>query len=244
MKAIFFSLFIFGSAVIFCQQYHFNQHEVSTDLLRMNPTKLYRYKNELLFICTREGLIAFDGKKHDILLRGDGGIEEPTTFFHDGHQIWIGYSDGGIFILKNFKLTPWLMPEGWPKTKITGIGKDNLGQMWFATYGEGVFVFSNNKWLNFDTSDGLAGIDIYNLVSDKTGKIYVATDNGLQWCMYKQGKKKVKKLTLQANPISNEIITTMKIDDYHNKLYIGTFQKGLWVYDIKTENIEIGRAHV
>lgn len=236
MKILFlFFCFIFASD-LYSQNYHFNQHEVSTDLLRMNPTSIFRYKNELIFIGTKEGLIAYDGKKHDVLLRKDGGTQEPSSFFHDGNYLWIGYADGGIFRLVDFKLQSWLIPEGWPKTKITGIGKDNSGQMWFSTYGEGLYVYANDVLYNFNTDDGLEGNDIYNLVTDNTGKIYAGTDNGLIVCQFEKEKKIIEKpFFLSAMP--NEIITSLHLDEINNKLYIGTFENGLWMYDFQTKKV-------
>lgn len=232
---ILFLCFIFASD-LYSQNYHFNQHEVSTDLLRMNPSSIFRYKNELLFIGTKEGLIAFDGKKHDVMVREDGGNQEPSSYFHDGEYLWIGYSDGGIFRLVDFKLKPWEIAEGWPKSKITGIGKDNIGQMWFSTYGEGLYVYAKEVLYNFNTDDGLEGNDIYNLVVDNAGKIFAGTDHGLIVCRFENEKKIIEKSTfLSAMP--NEIITSLHLDQLDNKLYIGTFENGLWMYDFETKKV-------
>ena len=68
-------LFCLISWTLTSQKYHFNQHEVSTDLLRMNPTLVYRYQNDLMYIGTKEGLVIYDGNIHKIYQRPDQGSQ-------------------------------------------------------------------------------------------------------------------------------------------------------------------------
>jgi len=232
MKKKFLFIFILFPLALHSQYFHFSQHEVSTDLLRMNPTSIFRHNNELLFIGTKEGIIVFDGKKHDILQRNDKGSQEASSYFFDGQFIWVGFADGGIFLVENYKLKPWIIQEGWPKVKITGICKDKDGQMWFSTYGEGLYVYSHGTLYNINQDDGLKNNDIYSIVSDANGNIYAGTDNGLISCHFENEKKTISK-PISGNSIPDDIITALYMDAGSNKMYAGTFENGLWVHDLQ-----------
>ncbi|HMR87986.1 MAG TPA: hypothetical protein PKD51_07525 [Saprospiraceae bacterium] len=136
-------LFCLISWTLTSQKYHFNQHEVSTDLLRMNPTTICRYQNDLLYIGTKEGLVIYDGNIHKIYQRSDQGSQEVTSLYYDKNILWVGYEDGAIFQFFKSSLHPWTIDEGWPKSKIINIFFTPKNQLWVATYGEGVYVYED-----------------------------------------------------------------------------------------------------
>ncbi len=230
------SILIFNSTA--AQQYHFYQHEVSTDLLRMNPSSLFRHKHGMLYIGTREGVIAYDGNTHQTLLRNDGGNQEATTFFHDGNLLWIGYADGAIYTLQEHVLRPWNIPEGWPKEKITGLCRDRKQQLWISTYGEGLYVYAGETLYNLNEDDGLPGKDIYALATDDNGLVYAGTDAGLISCRFENGKKEIASPAWKSI-LPNDIITSLKMDTETKKLYIGTFEHGVWMHDFTTRETKL-----
>jgi hypothetical protein len=126
-------LFCLISWTLTSQKHHFNQHEVSTDLLRMNPTLLYRYQNDLMYIGTKEGLVIYDGNIHKIYQRPDQGSQEVTALYYEKNILWIGYEDGAIFQFYKNGIHPWVIDEGWPKSKITDIFFTANNQLWLAT---------------------------------------------------------------------------------------------------------------
>ena len=57
------------------------------------------------------------------------------------------------------------------------VAQDNT--IWVGTWGAGVSHFSNNKWQNLTTDNGLAGNIVYSLIEDKQGAFWFGTNHGV-----------------------------------------------------------------
>ncbi|MBK9733472.1 MAG: hypothetical protein IPO92_00315 [Saprospiraceae bacterium] len=224
------------STTVFGQQYHFNHHEISTDLVRSNPSVVYRHKTDFVFIASSEGLLKYDGIKHKVILRNDSGSNKVRSLFQDNHTLWIGYEDGAIYTYVNDMLTPWVIPEGWPNAPITSILRDISGLIWIATYGEGLYIYDNKTLYNIDADDGLLSTDIYTMVAMKDGRIFVGTDAGIQECGFKNNQKLILSPAF-SSALKNDIITVLQSTHDGSKLYVGTYEHGLWLADLRTNHL-------
>jgi ligand-binding sensor domain-containing protein/uncharacterized membrane-anchored protein YhcB (DUF1043 family) len=225
-------LLLLWSVNTFAQQYHFTQYEISNELLRKNPTCLLRNQNNALYIGTKEGLMNFDGLNLALYLRKDNAKQHVTALYHDGSMLWVGYDDGAIYQLADFQLHPWKIKEGWPKSKITGIIRNKKGQYWISTYGEGIYIYADDVLYNVDTDDGLESKDIYSITSDKYGNIYAATDGGIFQCQFVNGKKIIRKLTV--NPaLDSDILQKLSYDHLRHVLYATSYENGIWQIDLQ-----------
>ena len=230
-------LFCFIFSTVIGQKYHFNQHEVSTDLLRMNPTTIYRYQNDLLYIGTKEGLVIYDGNIHKIYTRSDQGSSEVTSLFYDKNLLWVGYEDGAIYQFSNNALTPWVIDEGWSKSKITAIFVNAKNQLWIATYGEGIYVFDDQILYNIDEDDGLSSNEIYAAVGTKEQGVLIATDRGIQEVNFDHGKKSISTPPFSKS-IPNDVITSLHISKSGKNLGLGTFKSGVWEIDLGGKKVK------
>ncbi len=71
-------------------------------------------------------------------------------------------------------------PRGLNKDADIGFGiHDKEGNIWFGTYGEGVFKFDGKTFTNYTMNEGLNSNTIYSIVEDKEGNIWVGTNKGL-----------------------------------------------------------------
>lgn len=199
-----------------------------------------------------KGLYRFDGLFYQPIILADTFAHATVTaLFEANGMIWAGFSNGRIGhvpIAGNFppvlsgdaeaekkyapQLELWQIEEGLPTEKITAIAEDTTGACWFGTYGEGLYVWKNNRLYQFNMADdGLASNDIYALASDGTGRIWAATDAGISLCsMPEMGKKRVMNLS-RKDGLPDEIITTL-IPDQRGNMWIGTQEKGVCRYDI------------
>ena len=216
------------------QSYYFNQHEISTDLLRFTPELLHRHENGFVFIGTDDGVLQYDGNSYEKISRTDGKNETITCFFEQKDEIWIGCEDGSICRYVGNNFVPWEIPEGWPKAKITSILRDENDYLWIATYGEGVYVYADNILYNIDKDDGLKSDDIYQMVTVNKSKIIVATDFGLQELGF-INKVKTVHTPGYTSSIPQDICTVLTVNKTQNILYIGTFENGIWKVDISTQ---------
>ena len=81
------------------------------------------------------------------------------------------------------------LPDGQGKsfTNITGkvssarffsVLEDSKGNLWFGSIGSGVFLYDGKSFRNFTTNAGLAGNGVTCIYEDKTGNIWLGTEDG------------------------------------------------------------------
>ncbi|MBC7776896.1 MAG: histidine kinase [Phycisphaerae bacterium] len=201
-----------------------------------------------------KGLFRFDGLSFQpIGLADTFSNASVTALFESQGRIWAGFSNGAIGhvpIAGNFPpaltgdveaekkyaphLSLWQIEEGLPKQKITAFAEDKSGGCWFGTYGEGLYVWKNNRLYQFNVADdGLASNDIYALATDAQGRIWAATDAGISICtMPEMGKKHLQNLSI-TNGLPDEIVTALVADKQGN-IWVGTHEKGVLCFDAAT----------
>lgn len=71
-------------------------------------------------------------------------------------------------------------PQGLNKDADIGFGiQDINGNIWFGSYGEGVFKYDGKSFTNYTMNEGLNSNTTYSIVVDKEGNIWVGTNKGL-----------------------------------------------------------------
>jgi ligand-binding sensor domain-containing protein len=65
---------------------------------------------------------------------------------------------------------------------VHGIVQDKYGNLWFATTGEGVYVYDGKLFRQFTTTHGMNSNTIWCILEDKEGKIWIGKDAGV--CVY------------------------------------------------------------
>ena len=104
------------------------------------------------------------------------GIEAP-----DG-SIWVG-GEEGILHLRNDSLSHFTFPD--IKISVKDISKDNEGNVWIATDGEGILkcMFNNKNELElvrqFTEKDGLASLHYLSILADQEDNIWAGSSMGL-----------------------------------------------------------------
>ncbi len=207
-----------------------------------------------LWCGAHKGLFRFDGLTFQSIGLADTFAKASVTaLFESKGLIWAGFSNGAIGhvpIAGNFPpaltgdadaekkyaphLSLWQIEEGLPKQKITAFAEDKSGGCWFGTYGEGLYVWKNNRLYQFNADDdGLASNDVYALATDTLGRIWAATDAGISLCaMPEMGKKQVQNLGI-AEGLPDEIVTALLADKQGN-IWAGTQEKGILRFDATT----------
>lgn len=153
--------------------------------------------------------------------------------YFDGGEVWIG----GISLNKGIGgITKWEKQKNkWQYFEaqfINGIAKDdvlsisgNQNFIAFAThYGITLFDKKKSKWKTFTMLDGLESEIVRDVLIIKN-KIYIATDNGLNWI--ELPSKRIKGLS--GTQIDNVQIN--QLAQYKNKIYAVT-ELGLYSIDI------------
>jgi hypothetical protein len=57
--------------------------------------------------------------------------------------------------------------------------EDSDGNLWFCSYGEGLYKYDGKLFVHFGMEQGLNSKTIYSILQDKTGNVWVGTNKGL-----------------------------------------------------------------
>ena len=98
------------------------------------------------------------------------------------------------------------------------VDKDNV--KWFGTWGAGIARFDGKRWTNFTHREGLAGNFVSDIVVDREGALWVATDGGAG--LFRKGSW--QKFTTADGLIDNSVFS-VAVDGVGNK-WFGT-QSGI-----------------
>lgn len=190
---------------------------------------------------TNQEIIELNKNKENILKSNPNSLwffAGGGAFFYDQNQLVylpIGKIEADIKSSQNSsnKLS---------RFSVYSILKDSKGNIWFGTQAEGVCRFDgkNFTWFN---EKGLAGPAVLCLFEDKKGNIWFGNNGaGL---FYYDGKT-LKNFTQEKNLENKEYSTTGESkpntlaciysinEDNKGKLWIGTVDNGVWIYDGKT----------
>ncbi len=100
-----------------------------------------------------------------------------SLFFDSKDNLWI-CSDKGIW-LYNSNLTNISKKYNLGITYILQAAEDKRGNIWFATYTDGLLKFDGDTFTVVDASKGLISDNIYSVISDDNGNIWAGTQNGV-----------------------------------------------------------------
>ena len=220
------------------QEPRFIQHNIGDENAGLAIHTIIQDNQCMLWLGTASGLARYDGSAwHPVPLGDPDSAYVVSALFEDAsHRIWIGTSSGKIFYLDKFrKMHPFEVEEGHPQKSISAIVQDTHGNIWFATYGEGAYVYTGSRLYNFDQDDGLSGEDIYTMISTPAGEVWLGTDDGISICTFEKESKSIKKLGLKDG-LPDQIITALKADQQGN-VWIGTFEFGVVFFDAASRQI-------
>jgi len=235
--------FLSWVADAYAQEPGFFQHDLGNAYAGITINTMLQDQNCMLWLGTDLGLARYDGVTwHPIELRSGEPVKVVSLAEDRQRRIWVGTESGEIFFLDQARhLHPFNIDEGHPKKPITGIVEDTSGQIWFATYGEGAYVYSHDRLYNFNMDDQLSGNDIYSMVATPDGAVWMGTDDGISICRFHRGgdeaeeQKDVQRIGLQDG-LPDQIVKSLEADESGN-VYIGTFESGMIWYDHQQQKI-------
>lgn len=220
---------------------HFRNIKSPDDFRETSVTCLYQDNNSYMWIGTGKGLYKFDGNDF-VYFPGnlnEGSLQVSAIYMTAEQVLWIGTRKGDIYRFKGDSLQPFHPEEGNPQVAITGFASDKTGNLWFSTYGEGVYYYDGKHIYNFNTDDGLTDNYCYMVIPDAQNRIWVATDGGISVCSITGGKKKVHKVTT-AEGLPDNIVLSLTQDG--TGMWAGMQDAGICKVDITTFAISVPNA--
>jgi ligand-binding sensor domain-containing protein len=142
-----------------------------------------------LWFATSEGLMKYDGEKFRTFSKEEGlpGLEPEIwglTIDRNG-LIWVG-AVGGLCQFNGEKFIPFPLPDlivenARPMLShklVFKIIEDKNGTMWFATDGNGIFKYRNEKFTHLTAKNELTDNNVADILEDKQGNIWIGTFYG------------------------------------------------------------------
>lgn len=173
-----------------------------------------------------------------------------SLFLDHDERVWIGYYNSGVGVydplydkFKNIEsFTNYTNSLQHPS--VTGLIKDNVGNLWMAMDGGGIDIFNakTNKFTHINKNvntpySGLTSDYLECIFKDSKNNIWAGSwNNGL--FVLRNGSKKFINFSVEntnGDLASNTILSIT--EDKEGIIWIGTFYKGLHSYNPKTNKI-------
>lgn len=125
------------------------------------------------------GVSKFDGEFFTHLDESDGLVDNKIyTLFEDSSQrLWIGTREG-LNVYENGRVRK-ITEEIFPFNVVRKIAEDNEGNLWIATYNNGVIRFDGENYRQYNTGRGLLNNTVMDIKIDKDGTLWFATYGGV-----------------------------------------------------------------
>ncbi|MCK5058632.1 MAG: hypothetical protein KAT34_18405 [Candidatus Aminicenantes bacterium] len=134
-------------------------------------------------------------------------------------NLWVGYMGGYVDRRNNGKFTAFNETHGLKKG-INAIVENRKGNLLFATRENGVFEYRDGSFIRHHVP-GLDKLQLYAMVEDWKGVLWIGTDNGL----FRVTHKTTVRYTTNEGLPGNKIITVL--EDSERNLWAGTLEGGL-----------------
>lgn len=164
----------------------------------------YRFTDNKLIIGGNDGLFSFDGnainKTSDTPNIKHLSIKDDITYFSAGDS---------IFSTQANTTNLYYVYKSDVPSKLAGFNIDDKGKLTIYTKGNGFITNANESSQNYTTAQGLIFNVINDLLSDREGNIWIATQNGLS----KFSGKKILRFRADEKKFSNKVLKNIPLSD-------------------------------
>jgi ligand-binding sensor domain-containing protein len=192
--------------------------------------QLYQLSSGYIVLGTSHGLFKFDGIGFSRYQHvGSAAANVSAICELSNGIVWLGFEDGKLGLLQHNTVVMQTPQEGFPKVAIRKIIQDKNGIVWIATAGEGIYYFTNNRFYNINTDDGLSDDYVYD-VAEIDYAIVAGTDRGINTIIFKNGKKDIDQFT-SAQGLEDNIVTCI-VPSGDKKFWFGMQAAGLGQFSV------------
>ncbi len=220
-----FFLFTLLPLFLTAQNYYFGHYPFDPDLGDLKGNVLYQDLNHRLWIGSDKGLLSFDGMQfhlEHIHPNFTGTLNVTSLHALDSLGLWMGTEDGKVFhgTPGHFVLCEDILD--FPISAMTG---SQSALVWVATYGQGLHTACDSLLYTMQ-SGHLPSDDLYSMVEDAEGRIWIGSDAGISIIDPDVNGKILQATHLGTQDgITDEIIMTM-IKTGDGLIWAGAFEQG------------------
>ncbi|WP_460554126.1 two-component regulator propeller domain-containing protein [Ferruginibacter profundus] len=211
--------------------------DVEEENLILKTTTLLKDHNGFLWIGTSEGLFKYNSLiPEKIVIAGQERAYISALYEDADGTIWAGCKNGQVITIRNHSIDLFKPADGLPKVTITNICTDAAKRLWFATAGEGIYCYDNNRLYKITTADGLGDDNVNCLYTAEGKRIIAGTDRGLSFINFDNGKKYIHFFS-SKNGLPDNIVRCIVAAQQKNMVWIGMQSRGIVLFNIQTEQI-------
>jgi ligand-binding sensor domain-containing protein/serine phosphatase RsbU (regulator of sigma subunit) len=163
------------------------------------------------------------------LLNGQGPAMIWSIYPDAKNNLWISVWNFGVmrYNLSTQALNLFNTANGLSLNKIKAIHEDKEGNMLFGTSGEGIDVYSGDRFVSFSKKNGLSDNQVWAICTDVDGRYWLGTNEGIT--IYEPKDQSFEYLTTDKGLRVNNVRALVK--DNANNIWIGTWGGKLVKYD-------------
>jgi ligand-binding sensor domain-containing protein/serine phosphatase RsbU (regulator of sigma subunit) len=153
-------------------------------------------------------------------------------------NVWASGSNHGIYRYEKAggKVTAFNTSNGLAVNKVRCIFEDKEGNILFGTSGEGIQVFSGERFMSFSKSNGLLDNQVWTICRDRKGRYWFGTNEGISIYDPSQRQENAySSITIRQGLPSNNVRTI--IEDRSGNIWIGTWGGKVVKYDMAASRI-------
>lgn len=238
-------LFLLISSTL-CSAQHYKHIGVESGLSSRKIYSIQKDRIGYMWFLTHEGIDRYDGKefKHYNLTLDDKDISslQDLNWLYIGLKggLWQIGKKGRIFkynpVYDNFEVVYQLPIHEYNNnpTPISFSFIDDANMIWLC--GDSTIYRFNPENQNTMYIPNVLKQTITFISQNDETHFFIGTEDGIRYTELKDDK-----LTIVPNPLLDELslqITELYLDETSNQLFIGTFQRGVYVVDFKEETIK------
>lgn len=158
---------------------------------------------------------------------------------HKGN-IWASASNQGVYRYEKAtgKIVLFNTANGLSGNKIKCLFEDKEGNILFGTAGEGLEVFSSEKFVSFTKNNGLIDNQVCAICKDRNGNFWFGTNEGISIFNPKEKLDKAYKNITTENGLTTNNVRSI-VEDKTGNLWIATWGGKVLKYDIQTARVVI-----
>ncbi|PBQ31758.1 hypothetical protein CNR22_08235 [Sphingobacteriaceae bacterium] len=167
-----------------------------------------------------------------------GGPNYIYTILEDKKgNVWATVANHGVYryTKANGRVTGFNTTNGLATNKIKNIFEDKEGNMVFGTSGEGLEVFSGEKFVSFSKRNGLRDNQVWAISKDNSGNMWFGTNEGLTIYNPKATPEKAYTNITISEGLPNNNVRSIVTDHYGN-LWIGMWGGKVIRYDAASKH--------
>jgi len=242
-RIIFFCSTLFLTCPLLAQSYYFDNYGVEEGLSSSKVYIIIQDSRDFIWLGTESGVSQFDGLVFENFTSEDGLAENGVySLFEDSKEnIWFGHLDGGISRFNGQEFEILTFDTMVLNSDITSITETTDNKIWFTTSSSGAVLALNPygdlnavKALHFKGKEGLSD-KVFGSTTTKDGTFYCLTDVGIK----KYIKEENRFESFLPEGLTKYWMKTTMFEDSKGNLWFGTYNGGLYKYEIDSEKMII-----